>query len=358
MTTALTRTTPPRVLFFLQGQNVPSSRFRVAQFIPHFESHGIACTVRAPYPSLQGDVKARFFHGWRRQFTRPLSVGVRLSQMKGIRNHDLVYLQRPLLSYYTTALEEVVCRLRPAIFDIDDAIFHNFFGWERFKIKRIVKLCRHLVAGNQYLADFFEAPHKTTIIPTVVDAERFVVRPEPPEDQPFTIVWTGLSSNLKELAPVLPGIKAALDETRGRLVVVADRLDEDVVRGLPVDFVKWSPETEVQALGRAHVGIMPLRDTPYNRGKCGFKLIQYMARGMCVVAAPVGANVEIVRAHKDGLLANSSDDWADALVSLARDRDMRHRMGQSGRERVEQRYSIKAVLPQFLDLFARFGAGA
>lgn len=344
----------PRVLFFVQGRKVPSSRFRVGQFLPHFRQAGVACTLRAPYPSLQGDVECRLLHGWRRQLTRPLGALSRLTQLNELRAHDLIYIQRPLLSQYTTALEEIVCRRRPSVFDIDDAIFHNFFGMERFKIQRIVKLCRHLVAGNSYLAEFFGVPEKTTIIPTVVDSDRFVLRPEP-EGQ-FTIAWTGLSSNLKELTTMLPALKRALKETRGRFVVVADRPDPQLLSDLPVDFVPWSPETEVGALSSAHVGIMPLRDTPYNRGKCGFKLIQYMARGIAVVAAPVGANREIVRHGHDGLLAHTPDEWTEALITLARDPASRIRMGALGRRRVEENYSVKAVLPRFLELFQRLRA--
>lgn len=351
MTNALSTVATKRIMFFLQGQKIPSSRFRVGQFISHFRSNGIDCTLRTPYPSLHGHVNSPLVHGVRRQLTRPCGSISRLRQLGGVRDHDLIYLQRPMLSYYTTILEEFVCRMRPAIFDIDDAIFHNFFGLERLKIGRIVSLCQHVIAGNDYLAERLKAPGKTTVIPTVVDIDRFTVRPSP--RGPYTIVWTGIGANLKELRPIVTALTQTLAQTQGRLLIVTDRIDEDVLRNIPYQFVKWSPATEVSALESAHVGIMPLRDTAYNRGKCGFKLIQYMARGIPVVASAVGANNQIVRDGIDGFLVRESREWVNALVDLSKQDSSA--MGAAGRRRVESNYSIEAVLPTYLRLFEKIG---
>jgi glycosyltransferase involved in cell wall biosynthesis len=257
-----------------------------------------------------------------------------------------VYFQRPMVEHFTTLFEELLTRVRPAVFDMDDAIFLNLWGLNRLKIRRIISLVRHVVVGNQYLADFVDDPARTTLIPTVVDVSRYRPRTDP--DGPFTIGWTGYSSNLKELYPIRHVLGDVLRETSGRLLIIADRCNEPWLQELPVEFVRWSPHVEVRALAEAHVGIMPLADTPYNRGKCGFKLIQYMARGMPTVATPIGANAEIVRDGADGLHAVSPWQWKEALMSLSRDGDIRRRMGQSGRERVERCYSVDAVAPLYL----------
>jgi len=334
-----------RVAFFTQGTRVPASRFRVDQLIPALQQH-VDCTVHPATPSVYGDYKG-FSGGWR-ALAKPFSIASRLKQLRELPDADVVWMQRPLTEYFTTALERLVTWRKPAVFDFDDAIFHNRWGLEARKLRTIIDRVDRVVAGNSYLAEFVDLPDKTTIIPTVVDETRYSPRADP--DGPFTIVWTGMSHNLRELAPYMPALRRVLAETGGRFVVVADRLDRTHLGDVPVDFVQWSPDSEVAALAAGHAGVMPLADTPYNRGKCAFKLIQYMARGIPVVASPVGANREVVRDGIEGFYAVTVDDWATGLLSLARDRDMRVRMGNAGRTRVEDHYSVTAVVPQYLEV--------
>lgn len=334
-----------RVAFFTQGAKVPAARFRVEQLVPALAAH-VECTVLPATPSVYGDV-GRLRGGWR-ALAKPLSVVSRVRQLDAISRCDAVWLQRPMIEYWTTVFERFAARRRPVVFDFDDAIFHNKWGLEARKVRRIIDAARHVVAGNGYLAEFVARPEKTTIIPTVVDEHRYTPRPDP--DGPFTIVWTGMSHNLRELAPLAPALARVLAETRGRLLIAADRLEGAFLRELPVELVPWSPASEVTALAAGHVGVMPLADTPYNRGKCAFKLIQYMARGIPVVASPVGANREVVRDGVEGIHAATPDAWADALLALARDRDLRVRMGTAGRARVEQAYSVTAVVPRYLEI--------
>jgi glycosyltransferase involved in cell wall biosynthesis len=342
-----------RVAFVTQGRRVPASRFRVDQIIPALVEH-IECVVLPASPSVYGEVASERWRGNWRVLAQPFSVVSRIRQLGEITRCDVAWLQRPMVQYWFTAFERYIAARRPTVFDFDDAIFHNKWGLEAFKIRRIIAEVDHVVVGNSYLAEFVADPSKTTIIPTVVDETRYAPRPEP--DGPFTIVWTGLSSNLKELAPYADALRRVLLETRGRLVVIADRLDAPFLAGMPVEFVAWSPEVEVTALGGGHVGVMPIADSPYNRGKCGFKLIQYMARAIPVVASPVGANRDIVRHGIDGFHAVTAADWADALITLARDSHLRSRMGAAARARIETSYSITAVVPRYLEVLARMTA--
>jgi glycosyltransferase involved in cell wall biosynthesis len=344
-------TTPPapndrlRVAFFTQGIRVPAARFRVEALVPALNAH-VACTVLPASPSVYGDTGS-LRGGWR-ALAKPLSIVARVRQLDEVDRADVIWLQRPMTEYFTTVFERYVAAHKPMVFDFDDAIFHNRWGLEARKIRRIIDAARHVVAGNAYLAEFANEPDKTTIIPTVVDEQRYTPREDP--EGPFTIAWTGMSHNLKELAPYVPALRRVLAETRGRLLVAADRLDAPFLDGLPVELVRWSPENEVSVLAAGHVGVMPLADTPYNRGKCAFKLIQYMARAIPVVASPVGANLEVVRDGVEGLFAVTDDDWADRLLTLARDRDLRMRMGSAGRQRVESAYSVTAVIPRYLEV--------
>ncbi|HOX44744.1 MAG TPA: glycosyltransferase family 4 protein [Myxococcota bacterium] len=341
-----------RVAFYTQGVKTASSRFRAAQLLPGLAEHGIEGTLLPARPSVHGDVDLAWVHGLRRELFRPLSVLSRAGQLHLATRFDLLYLQRPMLKYYTTLPEEIVTRLRPSIFDMDDAIFHNKLGLDAFRVRRILKLVRHVVVGNRYLADFVGEPARTSIIPTVVDTRRYLPRPDP-GDGPFTIGWTGGAHNLVELEPIAPALQQVLRETGGRLRIVAERLEGRFLRELPVDFVPWSPENEVRALAAAHVGIMPLKDTPFNRGKCGFKLIQYMACAIPVVASPVGANRDVVRAGQDGFLAADNASWREALLALARDPALRAQAGAAGRQRAQAEFSLDAVIPRYVELFRR-----
>lgn len=332
-----------RVAFVTQGPHVPAARFRVNQLVPALQAH-VECKVLAASPSVYGDNKRRTW----RPLAKPFSVLSRLRQLDEIAAADVVWLQRPMTEYFWTGLERWVARRRPYVFDFDDAIFHNRWGLEARKLRTIIDHAAHVVTGNRYLASFVGDERKTTIIPTVVDADRYSPRPEP--EGPFTIVWTGMSHNLRELLPYRASLAKVLAETGGRLVIISDRLAPELAE-LPVDFVRWTPDVEVSALARGHVGIMPLADTPYNRGKCAFKLIQYMARGIPVVASPVGANCDVVRDGVDGLFARSPDEWTAAVLELARDRDLRVRFGASGRQRVESELSVTAVVPRYLRVF-------
>jgi glycosyltransferase involved in cell wall biosynthesis len=125
---------------------------------------------------------------------------------------------------------------------------------------------------------------------------------------------------------------------------------------LNLEFVPWTLETSRGELQKFDVGIMPLEDTDWNRGKCGFKLIQYLAVGAAAVASPVGVNPEIVRDVETGYLAYDTEEWKDRLISLIEDRALRLRMGRSGRERVERCYSLNAIMPSLVDILQRGAA--
>lgn len=332
-----------KALFFIQGRKTPSSRFRVLNFLPLLSKACIDSTVLAPNPSVQGDLDNVALNGYFREFIRPFSIISRARQLSQTKKHDIVYIQKPLIIYPTTIFERIVTSRKPSIFDLDDAVFHYMGNLLRFKINRIISMCNHIVAGNSYIAEKIGVPEKTTIIPTVVDTDHYSERAEP--DGQFTIGWTGVASNLRELRPLASVLKRVLAETGGRLLIVAERNSESFLSNLPVEFIKWSPESEVTALSMMHVGLMPLSDTPFNRGKCGFKIIQYQARGIPVVATPLGANRDIVIDGLNGFLANSENEWIDALINLYRNPILRQQMGKAGRERIEKEYSVKAKAP-------------
>jgi glycosyltransferase involved in cell wall biosynthesis len=337
-------------IFFTQGVRTPSARFRVEQHLPYFERSGVRCTVRPANPSNQGEL-ARYSPpmGLRRELLRLAATPARALQLGGLSGFDFAFIQKPLIFFPYTGLEAWVTRRLPTVFDMDDAIHLKHRGRGARQVRRIVDMVDQVIVGNEHLAEIVDAPDKTTVIPTVVDHLRFAVRPTP--EGPFTVVWTGLSDNMREMEPYADTLGRVLNEVGGRLVLISERFDAPWLRGLPVETIPWSPEAEVAGLSVGHVGLMPLADTPFNRGKCGFKLIQYMARGIPAIASPVGTNRQIVEHGVNGMLAATPSDVEDSLVRLARDPSFAASLGAAARRTVVERYSVQAVLPRYLEIF-------
>ncbi len=345
-----------RVLFLTQGAVMPSSRFRVLQLVPALEKAGIQCTVLAPNPSVGGDLEGYKLIRPVREILRPLSVLSRLKALPLIKEHDVVVIQKPLNRFGFVAMERWISSQRPTIFDLDDAVFHNAWNLEGIQTRRIARWAHHITAGNRYILEALKQPQKTSIIPTVVDVNRYQLRADPQE--PFTLGWTGSGSNLKELILVKESLAEVLRQTNGRLLIISNQRPPQELEDLPIHFIEWSPQVEASGLAEVHVGLMPLRDIPYNRGKCGFKLLQYMARGIPVVTHPIGANAEIVRDQVDGFWAQTSEDWTHALLKLAASKDLRVQMGEAGRSRVQEFYSVESVVPKLVDIFQSLASSA
>jgi len=341
-----------KILFFTQGKSVPSSRFRVQQFIPGLEGKGYECEVLAPYPSVFGDVDSRAIKGLGRQLTKPFSILSRAKQLSEVNNFDLVYVQKPMLRYGMTWCESYVHSRKPFIFDLDDALFHNAGGLSGIQVKKIARMANHIVAGNPYISDYIGMPEKTSIVPTVIDTNRYAFRADP--DGAFTLGWTGSHQNLKELKPIESTLKKVLRKTNGKLVIICNGSLPSWLRDPQIEHIVWSPQTEVEALNKIHVGLMPLKDTKYNRGKCGFKLIQCMARGIPVVTTPLEVNQQIVRNSIDGFWADDEKSWEEALLKLSESKDLRVQMGKSAREQIERNYSVESAIPKLDQIFQQF----
>jgi glycosyltransferase involved in cell wall biosynthesis len=341
-----------RVVFFLPGRVTPGARVRGLAVARALEAAGVRCETRACHPSVFGDTELPL--PWRRlrPLFYPAALASRLGQLGRLRDDDIIYLYRPLFEWPPLWLERLVTRGRRTVFDLDDAIYLNRFG--RSKIASLVRLVDHVVAGNRTLAAFVAAPEKTTIIPTVIDLDRFRPRPtRQARGSEVVVGWTGTHGNYRQLAVAKEGIARALRRTGARFLTIADRPPPRALWSLRPEYLPWAPETEVEDLARIDIGVMPLPDEPYARGKCAFKLLQYMALGRPGVASPVGANREVVTDRVDGFLVSGGSSWEDVLVELIGDPALRARVGAAGRARVEAAYSLAAVLPRYLEIVRR-----
>jgi glycosyltransferase involved in cell wall biosynthesis len=346
-----------RVVFFLQGRNVPAARARGFTIARALERAGVACDLRAPHPSVYGDTGLPW--PWRRLrfLFRPFGTLARLAHLRGLGPSDVVFFQRPLIEYPTTIVERLAARGRASLFDFDDAFFVDFGG--RRKLRQIVSLVDQVIAGNRYLAEEAGVPEKTTVIPTIVDTDRF--RAQPPRDargREVVVGWTGLHRNYPQLLSAAPGIGRALRRTGARLLIISNAPPPRALKEMGAEYLPWRADSELEDLARIDIGLMPLPDTIFTRGKCAFKLIQYMALARPGVASPVGANREVVTDGVDGFLPANDAQWEEGLTRLIEDPDLRARIGGAARARIEAAYSLAAVLPRYLQVLARVGVDA
>jgi len=264
------------------------------------------------------------------------------------RQFDLLWIEKEALPWLPVSLESLLIGNIPYALDFDDAIFHNYDRHPSFlvrsvlghRIDHLMSRAHLVVAGNDYLANRALQAGATRVeyLPTVVDMQRY--HPSTENDKGlFTIGWIGSPSTAKYLLPLETALADVCSDSKTQLILVGS--GELKLGGTPVIIRPWSEKTEVSDIQEFDVGIMPLDDTPWERGKCGFKLIQYMACGIPVVASPVGVNRQIVDPGVNGFLASSTDEWIHALSDLRDNREKCRNMGDSARKSVEIKYSLQ-----------------
>jgi len=320
-----------RVAAFTQGEQIPSARFRVRQYLPALQASGL---LVEEHPARYGSYPPAAT--WRRPFWLAASLAERAAALVGGR-FDIAWMQREMIS--TLAVPTRLCR-RPIVFDVDDAIW---LTQRAGAVDAIARRSRVVLCGNTFLAEHFGEFAPVQILPTGVDTDRWL--PGVPDEKPV-LVWSGSASGLDYLRAITPALRATLDavpEARLRVVCNAPpRLDLPEAR---VQWVPWSPQAEVRAIQSATVGLMPMPDTLWTRGKCSFKLLTYLACAVPGVASPFGMNAEVI-AGGGALGADTQAQWAETLVHLLRDRAAARALGQRGRAQVEARYAVSVLVPQ------------
>ena len=323
-----------RIAAYTGGRNVPGARFRVRQYVEAMLQFGIELNE---FTSRVGQYPPDV--AWRRPAWLLAAWAERSLQIPQSYRYDAVIFQRELISTLLT-LEPLFGR--PRMLDVDDAIWLHPRGAFAGKL---AARCDAVICGNAYLADYFgQHCEQVFLLPTAVDTRRFV----PLQDlcSPTQIIgWSGTSSNLIELERIEPALRAVMGRfAKARLRVVCSRRPSLV--SLPadrVDYVPWSPAIEVSALQDLRVGLMPLQEAAWARGKCAFKMLTYMACGVPVVASPVGMNGDVLAMGSIGFGANTHDEWVDALATLLAESDAARRMGDVGRALIDAHFSVEVL---------------
>lgn len=336
-----------------------SSRLRMLQYLPWLEQMGFDCEVQTFLNDEMLQTRYRFgkygigglIHAY---VTRVWNLMQR-------SRFDLVWIEKEAFPWLPAWVESFCLRGVPYVLDYDDAIFHNYdlhsLGWVRQilggRIDRLMCGANLVVVGNQYLARRATAAGapRVELLPTVVDLERYPAKRREASAahtvQP-RLVWIGSPSTVQYLSLLAEPLAALAKQQPFSLRVIGG--GPLSIPGVDLEVLPWSEKTEAAAIGECDVGIMPLLDTPWEQGKCAYKLIQYMACGLPTVASPVGANWEVVVEGETGFLAGTADAWVDKLGLLLRDAELRQRLGAAGRKRVEAIYCLQQVAPQLVQL--------
>jgi len=308
-------------------------------------------------------------------------------------SYDYVFIHRELTPFGPPIFEWFLAKVlrKKIIYDFDDAIWMDdghdnnplwtWLKW-RSKVASICKWSWKVSAGNEYLADFArQYCDQVVVMPTVVDTGRHTITlresqgdkrvPQGQKNGPDAMVrtgasvrtrdvnpdrsvrigWTGSHSTLMYLDPILPVLQELQNEHDFQFVVIANKDPKLPLKNY--QFIKWTEENEVSDLQQLDIGIMPLENTEWAKGKCGFKLIQYGAVGIPSVASPVGVNSEVLIDEKTGYLASTTQEWKTCLEKLLKDPELRSKMGQAAREHIVANYSVESQKEKFLSLFAK-----
>jgi len=338
----------------------PSARFRYEQYLPWLAGAGFRTSVR-PFYSAAG-YRAR---AWRAPVAVLAGLARRLGLILAPPGADVVLVCREAMPVASALVEWWFARVlaRPLVYDIDDALWHRPAGRSRLaqrlrigaKIERILRLADRVVAGNRYLAEkAARVGRPVAVIPTVVDTETRFAAVHRHQPGPVTIGWTGSRSTAGYLEAIAPMLAAVAERRQVRFLTISDRFPE---LGLATERVPWSETSEVEALARADIGLMPMPDDPWARGKCGFKIVQYMALGIVPVASAVGANREILSHGEDGFLCSGEAEWIATLIRLIDDPDLRARIGARARAAAVARYSLAAQAPRLIAVLGAAAAG-
>lgn len=337
------------------GRLGASSRLRLLQYSGPLAEFGIESTVR-PFLS---DGYIRALYEGRSRLPAVLAAYARAAGLRGaVRAHDIVWIEKEMLPFLPAPFERAVLGGdKTYILDFDDAWFLRYGGEgdgaarNRMvrallggKFPTLLRGAALTIVANESLRDWAvgAGARNVLLLPTVIDLDHYPVAPEP--EAPFTVGWIGTPVTAPYLARLAEPLRVLAQEAPLELLVIG--APDFAIEGVKCRTVPWHEASEAALIGQCHVGIMPLPDDAWARGKSGYKLIQYMAAGRPAIGSPVGANSTIVEDGVTGFLAQDAEDWADRLRRLRDDGTMRCAMGAAARARVAAHYALQSAAPR------------
>lgn len=335
-------------------RKAPGQRYRIEQWAPYLEGEGIDITF-SPF-ATRGLAEVLYEPG--RLGTKALEMGRslvgRFRHVWTAKGFDAVFLHREASLIGPAWLERLVSRRNPRlVYDFDDAVWlpyvsprNRYFAYLKapWKTATACRLAQAVIVGNEHLADYArQYNHSVAVVPSTVSLAEYTVRPATTGGTPV-IGWTGSHSSAQYLRLIAEPLRRLAQRRRFRFVVIGTERVE--IPGVDVACRPWRSETEVQDLWELDVGVMPLTDDPWTRGKCAMKAIQYLAVGVPAVVSPVGANTEVIRHGENGFCAATEEEWLRLLDQLLSTPELRRRLGEAGRKTVTDSYSAEVQAPR------------
>jgi glycosyltransferase involved in cell wall biosynthesis len=344
----------------------PSQRFRFEQYLKILEDKNFSYNL-APFLSFKAwNILYKKGHQFQKAWHITLSFLQRIILLFKLSGYDYIFIHREATPLGPPFFEWG-CKFiwhKKIIYDFDDAIWledpnekgkiRQFFKWKR-KVQSICKWSYKISCGNSYLADYAsQFNHSVFVNPTTIDSENLHnpqhYKNKNLKNDKIIIGWTGTHSTLHylyDLTSVLQNLEKRIDF---QFLVIANTPPDINLKSLK--FINWNKETEIEDLNQIDIGIMPLTDDIWSKGKCGFKALQYMALAKPVVASPVGVNTAIIDEGETGFLVNSVNEWENKLFELISSYDLRKQMGEKGLQKLQKYYTVSSNEHNFLSLFS------
>jgi len=331
-------------------------RYRVAQYIPHLAAQGIDLEIAPFFDREFFELVYQPGRTARKAFSFFRQAAARVQTVLQHGRYDLMLIYREAMPVGPPIIESLLAAAKtPMVYDFDDAVFlPNTSEANKWiaalknpqKTGAIIRRCDQVIAGNEYLAQYARQYNRSVhVIPTAIDVDLFVPAEERKSHGPVVVGWIGTPTTAAYLNALGPAL-AALTRTHRFEFHVAGSTNPVALAGIDTKNVPWSLEREVELFNHCDIGVYPLPDDDWARGKCGFKAIQFMSCGVPVVASPVGVNREIVQDGVNGFLASTPEEWQAKLARLMNDAELRRRVGQAGRRTIQERYSLQVNAPR------------
>ena len=338
----------------------PGQRFRLEQWEPILRDHGVEIEYSPFETNELRKVLYQSGHALEKVAAVLKNMNRRRTELDAVRDFDLVYVFREAALLGPAWFERKIARSGvPMIFDFDDAVFvayrspsNGYLSYLKFpqKTGEICRRSAHVMAGNQYLADYAsEFDKNVTIIPTTIDTEKYREINHKHETEVVTIGWSGSFSTVQHLDTIREVLQDLAKDEKFKLRVIGT--PEYKLEGVDVEALQWKADTEIADLGQIDIGLMPLPDENWSKGKCGLKALQYMALGIPTICSPVGVNSTIIQDGENGFIAGTKAEWIAKLKSLLHSAELRQRIGSAGRKTVEGEYSAAVQAPRVLEVF-------
>jgi len=340
----------------------PGQRYRIEQWAPFLHREGVHVTL-SPFLSQRG-MEVLYEPGHLAVKARETLRGYlrRLAEALRQTSADVIFVYREAALLGPAWIEQLLALRRPLVFDFDDAIYlgdtSGANAWSRMlksatKVETICRVARHVTVGNEFLARYAkDRARKVTVVPSTIDTDVYQIQPRAQNSVPV-IGWTGSVTTVRHLTALAPALRRLREKREFELRVIGAEVD---IEGLAVCCLPWRAETETDDLRALDVGLMPLPDDEWARGKCGMKALQYMALGIPPVVSPVGVNATIVQDAVSGFHARTEEEWIDRIALLLEDESLRQSLGREARKTVEESYSARAHTPLVATVLAEAAA--